>query len=422
MKIASLPKLNLQSIACAVLALLLFTTSCTKDKCETTRTYVRYNPVIKNLTEIRQFQVLPAQQMQAYGKIWLYGKYLLVNEPKKGIHIFDNSNPSSPQALSFISIPGNVDMAVRDNMLYADNYMDMLVIDMHNPQTPALHKRMENTFTFYQNADNNNSLVVDYEEELVTEKFENDCEGHDGTWMGISEKENFLLDNSSAGGGGNVPSMGGSMARFSMYRNYLYILNQNQLHPFEISNAAEPVKRQWVQMNWGMETLFPYKDKLFVGANNGMYIYDLANAEKPVMLTHFRHANACDPVVVENDIAYVTLRSGTRCEGFANQLDVVDVKDVRNPKLLKTYPMYNPHGLGIDNGTLFICDGADGLKVYNASDINSITDKMLGHYKNLDTYDVIPYNNILILTSKNGILQYDYSDPKNLKLLSKIAI
>ena len=30
------------------------------------------------------------------GKIYRYGKYLLVNEKQKGIHLFDNSDQSSP--------------------------------------------------------------------------------------------------------------------------------------------------------------------------------------------------------------------------------------------------------------------------------------------------------------------------------------
>lgn len=404
----------------------LFFTSCIKDKCETTRTYVRYNPVIKNIAEIREFKVLPAQKIEAYGKIWLYGPYLLINEPKKGIHVFDNANPANPQALSFIQIPGNVDMAVRNDMLYADNYIDLLVIDINDPRNPSLKKRLENTFRFYE-VSNTTDLVVDYEEEMVTETYESDnCNGGGGGFWGGREVEFAVADNSSnlnMPSNGGMPSMGGSMARFALYQDFLYILsNQNSLVSYDISTPSDPLKRDVSNMGWGMETLFPYKDKLFVGASAGMFIYDLKNPSKPTYVTQFRHAQACDPVVVENDIAYVTLRDGTRCNGFANQLDIVDVKDITNPQLLKSYPMHNPHGLGIDNSTLFLCDGSAGLKVFDATDIYKITDNQLGHYTGMETYDVIPYRNNLILTSKNGIYQYDYTDPKNLKLLSKIAI
>jgi hypothetical protein len=54
------------------------------------------------------------------GKIYLYGKYLLVNEISEGIHVFDNSDPSDPRALGFLELPGNTDMAMKDGLLYAD--------------------------------------------------------------------------------------------------------------------------------------------------------------------------------------------------------------------------------------------------------------------------------------------------------------
>jgi hypothetical protein len=39
--------------------------------------------------------------------------------------------------------------------------------------------------------------------------------------------------------------------------------------------------------------------------------------------------------------------------------------------------MSEPYGLGIDDSVLFVCDGAAGLKIYNASDPMAITDHKL---------------------------------------------
>jgi hypothetical protein len=120
--------------------------------------------------------------------------------------------------------------------------------------------------------------------------------------------------------------------------------------------------------------------------------------------------------------AYVTLRSGTACQGFTNQLEVIDISDLRTPSLVKVYPMQNPHGLGIDNGTLFICEGEYGLKVFDAKNVTTIDQGLLAHFKDKDAYDVIPLGNILVVIGKDGLYQYDYSDPKNLKLLSVIPV
>jgi hypothetical protein len=153
-----------------------------------------------------------------------------------------------------------------------------------------------------------------------------------------------------------------------------------------------------------------------------MLIYSLQNAAKPDFVSSFEHINACDPVVVANDIAYVTLRTGNACFGATNQLDVIDIIDIKNPRLLKSYPMFNPHGLGIDQPWLFICDGADGLKVYDATNPLAISANRIAHFPDIDTYDVIPLGNVLMLIGHDGLFQYDYSDPANIYLLSHMRI
>ncbi|HEX6334878.1 MAG TPA: hypothetical protein VFZ78_11670, partial [Flavisolibacter sp.] len=128
----------------------------------------------------------------------------------------------------------------------------------------------------------------------------------------------------------------------------------------------------------------------------------------------------CDPVVADNNHAYVTLRSGTTCEGFSNQLEIVDITSLSNPVLVKTYSMTNPHGLSKDGNMLFICDGSDGLKVYNASNVNSL--QMVRHITGLETFDIIAMNNLAIVVAKDGLYQYDYSNPADIRLLSKLSI
>ena len=70
----------------------------------------------------------------------------------------------------------------------------------------------------------------------------------------------------------------------------------------------------------------------------------------------------------------------------------------------------------------FICDGDDGLKAFDATDINKIPENQLAHYKNINAVDVIPFNNVLMMIGEDGIFQYDYSDPKAIRMLSKIEI
>ncbi|HXH19799.1 MAG TPA: hypothetical protein VNJ07_12030, partial [Chitinophagales bacterium] len=153
-------------------------------------------------------------------------------------------------------------------------------------------------------------------------------------------------------------------------------------------------------------------------------IYDNSNPSSPVQLSVYSHVTSCDPVVVSGNYAYVTLRSGTPCQGFTNALEVINISNPYQPVLVKSYPMYNPHGLGIDQNVLFICDGDAGLKVYDAADINTIDQHLLKHYGTVQAYDVIPVSstNVLIMIGSDGLYQYNYNNPEDIQLLSEIPV
>lgn len=184
---------------------------------------------------------------------------------------------------------------------------------------------------------------------------------------------------------------------------------------------ADPVFQGDVQPgNWMIETIFPFQDKLFIGTTNGMYIFDASNPNSVTLMSKFAHARSCDPVIAEDKYAYVTLRSGNQCDGFTNQLDVVGIDNLSLPKMVRSYPLTNPHGLSKDGNILFVCDGKDGLKVYDASDVRNI--KLIKHLKGMETYDVIAWNKRALVTAKDGLYQFDYTNENNIKLISTIKL
>lgn len=218
------------------------------------------------------------------------------------------------------------------------------------------------------------------------------------------------------GGGGQ----GGSMARFAVAGDYLYTVDTRQLHVYDLDNPADPLKVKDIQLGFGIETIFPYKGRLFIGSQDGMYIYDLQNPVDPVFLSLYRHITSCDPVVVQDTIAYVTLRSGNTCTRGSNQLDIINISDPQKPALISTYQMQNPFGLGIDGSTLFVGEGENGLTVLNVEDPYDV--KEIGNLKDIHAYDVILRDKKLILTGNDGVFQYDYSSGEELKLLSSLSV
>ncbi|RAK01898.1 LVIVD repeat-containing protein [Larkinella arboricola] len=418
----------------AFLGIVLVALNGCTDKCKETRTFRQFTPFTLTVAQVRNgIQTEQPRTLASPGKLYTKDGFLFINEIKEGIHVIDNRNPSAPKMVSFLRIPGNGDMAIRNNILYADSYMDLVAFDIRDPQNIRELNRVKDVFPNgqfdggYWSLNAPQEIINDQRVTYVTQTTQTNCE--DGTGgcpncaMDVWRGGGVFFNASSIQSGSAAVSTngtGGSMARFALYDNYLYTVSQSDMQLFDIRKPSDPKQGTKVTLGWGIETIFPYKDKLFIGAQSGMHIYDNSNPEKPVRMSTFEHARVCDPVVVHEDKAYVTLRSGSACQGFTNQLEVVDISNLYNPRLLKTYPMKNPHGLGIDFPNLFICEGAYGLKTFNAADALQID--QLDHLEGFHAYDVIPLGKSLLLVGRDGFYQFDYSNPKKLRLLSKIPV
>ncbi len=407
----------------ALLATIALAASCSKtEKYE----YQVLVPVYKSFQEFRSsFKTSPPQIIEQPGKIYFKDNYIFLNEVNEGIHIINNANPSNPVPVTFYELEGNVDMAIRGNILFADSYIDLVAIDISNILQPVEVGRLENAFPNVlpiaefdypvEFPEEGEGVVVGWKvEKRIGTPF-----GVPGLWRWFGGE----LMSMDAGSGQNSIGIAGSMARFMLNNQYLYsVTTPWMLKTLDISNAANMVATDSVQTWREMETLFKHQNHLFVGTTSGMVIYNLDNPSSPQFVSDFNHVNSCDPVVVANNIAYVTLRSGNECNGFTNQLDVIDISNIEQPRLLKSYPMVNPHGLGIDPPYLFICDGPAGLKVYNATNPLAISSNLIARFPNIDAFDVIPLGNVLLMTGRDGLFQYDYSNPRNIVLLSHIKI
>ena len=419
-----------------ILALAVTFWSC-NDQCKETRVTRQFTQVTRSLMELRtQVKSETSRSLDKPGKMYIKGNYLFVNEIKKGIHIIDNSNTSNPKFVAFLNIPGNGDIAVRDNILYADSYSDLVALNIADPLKAVEVGRVKNVFKNGQfdggswSLNESTGAINDSDVSYVTETITTNCEDNvsPGQWwwggvMAFADRA-FLSTGSSASpqSSGGSSGQSGSMARFALHSKFLYTVGQTDLHLFDVSSPSTPKDFATVNLGWGIETIFPYQNKLFIGSNTGMHIYDNSDPAAPKKLSVFQHGRACDPVVVNENIAYVTIRTGNFCQGTQNQLDLVDISEPSSPQLIKSYQMQNPHGLSIDFPNLYLCEGAFGLKVYDVNDKFAVDKHLLAHFKNLDAYDVISLGKTLLLIGKDGFYQYDATNPLDLKLLSKIPV
>ncbi len=385
--------------------------------------YISYDDMRKPVKSTAAFAIATA------GKIYIKDNLLFVNEKYKGIHVFDNTNPASPVNLTFLDIPGNVDLAVRGNYLYADNYVDLVVLDISNIYQPVEVSRIKDIFPYtipettdnfpIANIDQEKGVIVGWSVKEVTEEVNT---GRTGPYYYFDRGAGLFLVNATSGSPTQTVGIGGSMARFIIKENQFYGLNESNIQVIDISKPSTPVVGVKINMARMVETVFIDGTNLFIGTQTGMLIYDISLPATPVYLSEYNHIQSCDPVVVQDNLAYVTLRAGNRCGNWQNVMEVIDLKEIKSPVLMKSYPMSEPYGLGINNKTLFVCDGQAGLKIYDATDPLRIDLHLLKQYTNLKALDVIPFGKVLIMIAADGIYQYNYTDLQNIKLLSKIPI
>ena len=96
------------------------------------------------------------------------------------------------------------------------------------------------------------------------------------------------------------------------------------------------------------------------------------------------------------------------------------MKDLTKPVLLKSYPLTNPHGLSKEDNVLIICDGADGVKIFDADRPDNI--RQLSHIKGMNAFDVIALGKVAMVSAEDALYLIDFNDPSKPVIKSSISI
>jgi hypothetical protein len=127
--------------------LLFLAASCGPSEVEPSTNSLNYDPILMPRSEMENaIAWLPSRDLNAPGRIHVKGDTIYINEQYKGVHVLDNRNPKNPVPLGFIRIPGNLDMAVKHHILYADNAVDLIAIDLKALPNIRVTQRVRNCF------------------------------------------------------------------------------------------------------------------------------------------------------------------------------------------------------------------------------------------------------------------------------------
>jgi hypothetical protein len=416
------------NLALITVTIALGFTSCLKDVGK--KHYQIYTPIIETTSSLRaKVKSGAGIDVANAGKLFVIDNYVFLNEREKGIHVIDNTNPASPINKAFITIPGNTDLWVSNNVLYANCYTDFLAIDITDINNITTTKVIEDIFIDVRFINGYSTLQGSVITGWSVRDTSMEIEIAEG--QGIWSNGKYITNNWNGGiwlsggpastsnpTGSQSSSTGkaGSMSRFTVVNNYLYAVSNSTLNAIDISNTTQPTVASKLSIGWNIETIYPFKDKLFIGSQTGMFVYGLSNPTQPTYISSFSHARLCDPVIADDDYAYITLHAGTFCQGTQNELDVVKISDLSNPTLVKQVNLTKPQGLSKDGNILFVCDDNAGIRVFDAT--NPENPILLQTIPLAASYDIICNNGIAMVSAKDGLHQYNYSNVNNIVKLS----
>lgn len=147
--------------------------------------------------DIKKIVITGPKVMENIGNVGMMGDFALITEIGRGIHIFNNTNPSEPKPVAFLSIPATTGFAAKDSVLLVDNGNDLLKITVHRLDALkftkieeaktyiSLDKRTADVFTYpnypiqqniyFECADSAKIFVTQWEKRTLREKQKVNC-------------------------------------------------------------------------------------------------------------------------------------------------------------------------------------------------------------------------------------------------------
>jgi hypothetical protein len=197
--------------------------------CEDTtyKEYQGYAPVYMSYKDLRASIIEEKNvDLKNPGKIYYKDKYIFIVEELKGIHVYDNSNPSSPVRKVFVKLPGVVDISISGYILYADSYVDLVVLDVENIDNIHEVGRIKDILPYtvpkagtgtdfpVGPVDREKGVVIDWELRTIKEKINNNNNPYPVFW---DRSTSFMAMVNSSGASSGVSGSGVRIGESMVY-------------------------------------------------------------------------------------------------------------------------------------------------------------------------------------------------------------
>jgi len=386
-----------------------------------------------NITDIKAFD--------------FFESLIFLADASSGLKIINISNPLNPHLIKSLGDSYNetLDITIDGKFAYiADGIDGLEILDLTNPANPQKISSWSNSYNI------TNVFIKDSFAFLSVEDY--------GVEILNISNPHFI---SKVGNWTNLESP----CRVEVIGNYLFIANKNDdIEIIDISNIEKVFKVSQLSIT-GKSYNFQIKGSYLYLANglDGLKIIDIQDISNPIIInTFYNNDGIIKDVLIDENYAFLACDDdGLYIVDILNPMDLKLVNqwdDEAEVSLIKKYGNYlflgqGPYGLEIlkisdiiqtrkiadfsqninakdiilDGDLAYLCAVKEstyngGLFILNIS--NPYNPQKLGNFSDgkYDFYDIELKNNICYaVTSENGLISLDVSDPTNIEFLDSIG-
>lgn len=147
--------------------LFLFVSCCYTGNCDDELNVNSYSPVIITRAALEASVIAePQQNIFQSGKIYIKENLMFITDVNKGFHVYDYSNPENPVKTAFIKVPGATDLAIRNDIIYINQAVDLVTIK-YNASTNSINSLHRNRNVFPSKVAPNGQMAYTNNDDVV---------------------------------------------------------------------------------------------------------------------------------------------------------------------------------------------------------------------------------------------------------------
>jgi hypothetical protein len=354
-------------------------------------------PVRLDASEIlADIQVKPSIQPETAFKIVSNDKYFFVGEKRKGIHVYEKTGEFGANPLCFIECKHMKAFDVADNILYCNNFIDLLVVDVTDPQQAKIKHRDASFFysgTLSHFGDGTYVLGCKQIRAIVTitETKPPDFSEYDKLYGNIIVKE--IPDSIQV----DVP-----FAAFTNIEGDVYTWLNNRLALCTFASGVFEITQTTVNTQYPTYDL-RYKDNMIfgIGISGFMYLSYFSNIFEQIQGFQYYGNNekiALDVVTMKNPVNSFAVAS-------VNSIDCISQSHFSSIPTQGATSLIN-----IDETILALGNQLTLCRYFP----QKYQMEVVKQYSDISGLCMIRNNNVLIVANQHDILFYDISDLENI--------